>query len=233
MAASWDTSLSCPVTALRHEEPGHDGTPGRCAGLAGAEGCLPWHIRAGGGRSWAGETALTPRAPPRKLHTCQILQRGQGSCSRRAHAQLFSSPFPALPGSEAQLPAAAARAAAQTWKCQISFSPRTQQGLFPQVCGRDSPAPALPSPGPVGAAVAPCWVLPGGCGVPSPGPVWGAVLGAAPARCAMNSSHVCQQPLGTAGRGMGMVSTCPARSSLPDFGRNDSARNPVSHLLFF
>lgn len=64
MAASWDTSLSCPVTALRHEEPGHDGTPGRCAGLAGAEGGLPWHIRTGVGRSWAGEAALTPRAPP-------------------------------------------------------------------------------------------------------------------------------------------------------------------------
>lgn len=122
------------------------------------------------------------------------------------------------PQQQDQLPVAAA----QTQKMPNPLSPRTQQGLCPQVCAEVSPASALPSPGPGGTAVAPQWVLPGGmCGAHPRFGVGSATRSHCSARCAMNSSRVCPQPLGT------------AHSSLPGCWRNDSTHSPVSHLLFF
>lgn len=54
--APWDSRLGC--RRWLH------GTPGWCAGLAGAEGRLPWHGRTGAGRIWVPGAALTPQGPP-------------------------------------------------------------------------------------------------------------------------------------------------------------------------
>lgn len=136
MLASWETGLGCPVTAPRD-------TRLACR-AAGAEGWLPWHIWTGAGRSWAAWAALTPRGPPAAPRLPNFAaEPGQllPPCPRSA-ALRSPSRSPRLPRSLLLL----ACATAQPWECRIPSSPRTQQGPFPQVCARDSPAPAQPSP---------------------------------------------------------------------------------------
>lgn len=208
--ASWETGLGCPVTAPRD-------TRLACR-AAGAEGWLPWHIWTGAGRSWAAWAALTPRGPP-------------------AAPRLPN--FAAEPG---QLLLLCPRSAALR---SPSRSPRLPRSLLlllaPQLSPGSAESPLPPGPS---RARSPGSALETRLPLRSPARsrghshgsargMWGALPG--PARCAVNSSRVCQQPLGTPGHGTGTGtwSTRPARSSSPGCGRNDSARSPLSHLLFF
>lgn len=181
-----------PGSALRLE-PGHRATGhrSRCGAAA-----LARMDRAGW--SWAG--------PPSSSMLTTLCGRVRAAAP--AVPTLSCSPLLFLhhpPCSRAQLPAAA-----RSWKSQIPFSHRIHRGLFP----RSVPGTHLPLSCPVqGLWAQPrhragcCW---GRCEVPFPGSVCGALLGAAPTRCTMNSSQMCQQCPGMPGHGMRMVSASSA-----------------------